>query len=477
MSISSLAVLSLSALAVAGLPEASRPYILRIDREARVTETDDATFLRRISLDLTGVIPRASEVEAFLADRRADKRVRAVDALLDSREAAERFGAAWATLLLGPPERGKERRIDRAAFESWLADAWSEDRGWDSLVEQIVVAEGSAEESAPVSFILAREGSTDVVGDIGRLFLGVSLQCAECHDHPEREISRRDFYGMLAFFGRTRARAEMGRLEIVDRPVGLVLMPDSQDTVAPKFLGAGVESAAHGREMRRRFADLIGGTESLARVFVNRAWSMYMGTGLIEPVDDLAQGDDRSRRLLDDLAIELRAQRYAIRPLVRAIVLSKAYSGARAIKPLAPDQLLASLLRATGVQYTFRLNPDRRARLNRLLTAAIELAYGGEQDRRRTDPIATVPLTLMMMNGRLTVRGAEDRPGGVLDEVLERHRDPHTRLRALYLGTLSRPPSAQEEAAIFAQLDRESTAAWEDLLWALLNSTEFLYDR
>jgi hypothetical protein len=340
---------------------------------------DDATFLRRTTLDLTGRIPTSEEVLAFEADRRPDKRKAAVRRLLDSEGYAEHFSDVYADLLVEGSLATQRPRLHEATRQ-WLEVQFAENRRWDDMTRELLTVEGSLDELGPAGFLVShgRKNRVEAVtAATSRVFLGVHLECAQCHDHPtDPRYAQEDFYGMAAYFARTKIRFKDQRPTIVDRPRGEMRMPTATDApgsrsgprVDPRFLG---RTAPIGGDQTRReaLADTVIASDLFAKTMVNRTWASLMGRGLVEPWDDLGgENDERHPAMLEHLAQRFTASGYDHRALVEAIVLSTAYQrssaaptpdaeGRRtrafaqaAMRPLKAEQLYRSLMMATGVE-------------------------------------------------------------------------------------------------------------------------------
>jgi hypothetical protein len=364
----------------------------------------DGEFLRRLTLDLAGRIPTLPEARAFLGDRSPDKRARAVDRLLASDEFAEHWGGGiYADLLFGDEDKAAklERRYDPAA---WLVQAFAENRPYDQLATQLITASGDLRDNGAVAFIGSRArgggGPEAVAGATARIFLGLQIQCAQCHDHPyDPRWHQEDFYGLVAFFARTKAKneksgkeksgnaeaapamamapdAEMAApgkakpdktLVLLEAPRGEAKMrrphTETDVTVRPRFLGREL-TARPGDTRRRTVARAIVASDLFPKAMVSRTWAQLLGHGVMDPWDDLgAEDDPRHPPLLRALAEQFVASRYDIKALIRTIVLSSAYgrsasggTGDQAVRlfarsgvrPLPPEPLFRSLLVATG---------------------------------------------------------------------------------------------------------------------------------
>jgi hypothetical protein len=536
---------------IAGLLLATPPgevYRAIIDRAidrasagAALTDTDDATFLRRATIDATGVVPDARAVTGFIASVSKDKRAELIARLLDDKRAASHFAEIWSKTLLGPFEPMRERRINRTLFSRWLTDSFADP--WDKTTTAMITATGSPDLDPPVNFLLAQMSPEELIGNMSRIFMAVGMQCAECHDHPEQNISRRDFYGMLAFFGRTQLRVEKlamvpeearrnmspameerierelakakergnetpyARPVIADRAFGELMFPDSNEPVRPKLLGGDKPERGSGHVQRLELASYITARETgyFARAFVNRTWAQLMGRPLADSIDDLgldkcgAKEKTAAQDLLCELARAFADNGLQPKSLMLGIMSSHAYRvstdrgsrppaavealAVRQIKPLSPEELYATLLMVTGAEKMFaKGDPLRRSRMKETALIGLSQLYGEDEEKPGAAPIATVPLSLTMMNGEALNKAITPFPGGTIDRLYRDVEDTGERVRTLFIIALSRPPRADELEYFEEMLEgtegrpRKQRQAYADMLWAMINSTEFVYN-
>jgi len=516
-----------------------------IDREvraawtkARITpakDADDATFLRRATLDLTGRIPTEAAVTAFLADPSKDKRGKAVDALLASPAYADHFTNVWDRILLGRDAR--QNLVDRVAFRKWLHDAFAKDTRYDRLVFDLITATGrnsvggrpgrdpaahraevDDDDDAPihgaVNWFLKYQGNLpDLAGATSRVFLGVQIQCAECHDHKTEAWKTADFQSFTACFARTRVeRIEKGkvtgvrRVEVKDtsrplRPPKRMDVPDWA-SAPPRALDGTDFSQSPNR--RRALAEWMIAPKNpwFAREIVNRTWAQMLGRGFFEPVDDLrASNPTTLPDLLARLERDFVASGYDLKHLLRVIALSEAYQRA-AEAPAAPredgldeelwshfqitrmgaDELLDSLASATRLgERLDRLGEAEAERGRFALRRQFAFAFDVDEDGDHHDEFdGTVSQALWLMNGQLVNRASSALPASALGEILASPGDDASKVRSMYLRTLSREPSAGETARVLAVVHGarpgDRRAAWEDVFWAILDSSEFLFN-
>jgi len=456
---------------------------------------EDAEFMRRAYLDMTGVIPSVSEARTFLADSGRSKRARLIDELLASPRHAVHLANTWRKMLLtGRVDPRQAAGV--AGFESWLRRQFAENLRYDNLVAELLVATGQADETSPAIFYTSLETEPKTLASAtARAFLGLRIECAECHDHPFDAWSQRDFWGYAAFFAQVEQRpsSRANVLQVADRSFGEVMLPDSDDAVPPKYLG-GSQAEERGGTRRVQLGIWMASRDNpfLARATVNRVWSLVFGRGLVEPVDDLGPRNPASHpELLDELSGYFVEIGFDMRRLWRTIANTAAYQrsgvagnenqlrpelfAAMALKPLSAEQLYESLTRATrlavpdsNLMGTDMLAPERLQFATQFETSA---AGGAEYQ-------AGIPQALAMMNGPMIAAATEPSQSGILVALEAPFFTDAERVDALFLATLSRFPSKSECDEFVGYVERGGAAgdrrqALGDVLWALVNSAEF----
>ncbi len=485
---------------------------------------DDAAWARRVHLDLIGRIPEAPVVSAFLADKRADKRARLVDELLDSPEFARHYSVVWTNLLIG---HTSPREVNRPALEKFLREQFHHNRPWSETIARLVSAEGYEDEDGASNFLLAHLNNEAVPATAvtARVLLCEQLQCTQCHNHPYVDWTQDRFWRLNAFFQQTeivrhaRTDAKTGRrvrdrLELVSIPSGgPTFYEDRQsrmNVAYPQFAGIDVSPAAE-VDRRDELARLMceGDQPQAARAFVNRLWGKLFGYGFTNPIDDMGPHNQPVLpELFDALTAGFVRTGFDVKELVRCICLSRPYQLASTLdagnsvdtpedgsiplfsrayaRPLSAEQLFDSLLTATqadraGAGYWDEVESRRRKWMEQFYTA-LDNDENSEEDAFE----GSLAQTLVMMNGDLIQQATTLRPGTVLQQILSRDIPEEDKIRQLSLATLSRPPSSQELASLRRVLRQQinmrprDTApqaaqqeAFRDLMWAYLNSTEF----
>ncbi|HMC64009.1 MAG TPA: DUF1549 and DUF1553 domain-containing protein [Gemmataceae bacterium] len=477
---------------------------------------DDAEFLRRISLDLIGRIPSATEARDFINDKSPDKRRRVVERLLKHPSYVEHFTTTWRHLLLPETDGNGEVQGQLNAFNAWLRKQIAENIAYDRMVRELLTVpfgterlrgrgKAAREEQpgapSPLAFYLAKEGKPEnLAASTAQLFLGVRLECAQCHDHPTAEWTRQKFWNLAAFFaGLERSRGDQGGAirEVFDRRE--LLIPGTTRVVEASFLDDSVPQWKFDTTARATLAEWMTAPSNrfFARAAVNRLWAHFFGIGLVEPVDDLLPTNPPSHpELLDDLADQFVAHRFDVQFLIRAITLSKAYHlssagsgpGApdlrlftrMAVRRLTPEQLYDSLVLATG----YRDPPPSRgqpAQAPPQSAARAEfLNKFADATPQRAEALMSIPQALMLMNGSFVADATTLKKGRTLTAVNDDvSLNTAGRVESLFLATLSRKPTREESARLVRYVDKgshgkERKAALADVFWALLNSPEFI---
>jgi len=479
--------------------------------QLRVTPSvacDDATYLRRAHLDIIGRLPTADEVRAFLADGSADKRARLVDALLERPEYADHWANKWADLLRPNPYRvGIKATL---SLDGWLRDAFRRNMPYDQMVRELVTAQGSTWRNGAVTVFRDRREPEEIVTMVSQLFLGVRLDCAKCHHHPFEVWGQDDFYGLAAYFSRLGRKGTglsppiSGGEEIVfTAPSGKVNHPLTGQPVPPKPLFGETREASPEEDPREVLFDWMVADEQgyFAEVAANRIWAQFMGRGLVDPVDDLrATNPPSNAPLLEALAQVLRDANFDQKELMRTIANSWTYqldslpsernaSDTRNYsryyrQRLRAETLLDAVCDVTGVPESYGGMPagSRSVEIWTHRVDSLFLDAFGRPDANQDPPCertadSTVVQTLHLMNaprmhekvtsdaGRAAKLAASDLPS---EQIVEE----------LYLAIYARMPSDEERALmlpLFGDTSESRRRATEDLMWALLNTPEFLF--
>lgn len=510
-----------------------------------VERASDVQLLRRAYLDLAGRTPTVTEVRQFLNNDDVDRYEQLVDQLIESPDHASQLAAVWRSFLI-PEGVNLDAFGGRVSFEEWLAKRFGSGAPYDQIVRELLLAEGRLAQSGPLLFYSALKLDADqLAARTSRAFLGMRLECAQCHDHPFEPWTQEDFWSYAAFFAQiSRPKGELENastvMQVRDVNRGEVMIPYTDEVVSPRLLGPdstvnaslAVENLAEenlaGKESsgrRQVLSDWLTSRENpyFARATVNRLWAYFFGRGIVDPVDDFGVANEPvSPALLDTLASQLIESEFDLSRSIRTIVLSDAYRlGSGAVHDLESSGPKNSDLRNSdlenGALDESGLDQQAEARLAvfaqmnvKTLTAeqlydCIAVAtmldasgnagdysvyrFGNTQRdaflqtfaapaSSRSDYLAGIPQALTLMNGSLIDNATSDASSGRVKSLQAPFFSDTERIGVLFMATLSRPASADEQE-LLADLIPDN-ASWEqrstalsDILWALLNSSEF----
>jgi hypothetical protein len=471
----------------------------RADRVRPTPPADDSEFLRRAFLDLTGRIPRPADVHEFLADTSADKRARLIDRLLDDPRYAVHFANVWRAALAPEITSRREAGVFQAGFEAWLRDRLRAGVGYDRLVRELlttpIAEEGHGTEPVlrdperpnPLAFFAVKEARPEnVAAAVTRTFLGIRLECAQCHDHPFAKWKQEQFWTQAAFFAGLSRQGNGIFAPLAEAPGRRELtLPDGRKPAAARFL----DGTAPRRGSAGPRAELAGWITSpdnpyFARATVNRLWGQLFAVGLVDPVDDFRDDNPPSDAdLLDDLARAFVASGFDSRFLIRALCRTQAYQRTSArtdpsqdttrlparmpVKAVTAEQFFDSLALATG----YRDDQDRGAARRQFLTRFALIGSAGE-------PETSVQQALTLLNGKFVAQATDPDACPTLIAIVQTPGMSTTqRIEALSLAALGRKPTEKEAARLNAYLDKAGPARaperLADIFWALLNSAEF----
>jgi hypothetical protein len=475
---------------------------------------DDGEYLRRVYLDLVGKVPTVSEAREFLDDTSPDKRERLVESLLESSAYLSRATEIFRSMLLPEAETDGQARQLAPTFDAWLRKRVSDNAGYDRIVREVLTvrlggrggrgtnAFDPKAEPSPLAFYVAKEARPEnLASGAARVFLGIRLECAQCHNHPFARWKREEFWGLAAFFAGVGKPGENNAVTraIIESPNKHELaIPGTTKIVQASFLGGAEKPrwsrrAESGREV---LADWMLSPENpyFARAAVNRVWGRFFGVGLVEPVDDMGEDNPPAiPELLDELARQFRTHRYDLRFLIRAITATRAYGltsavgraesaspqtfAAMPVRSLSPGQFFDTLAQATGFRETGPRNLffEGRARSDFLDLFA-------NRDERPTEGQTSILQALALMNGPLMSRVTTHQTGDVLAAVTEApFFDTAGRVETLFLAALTRRPRPGERERLVKYIDeagpgKDQREALADVFWALLNSPEFRFN-
>lgn len=471
----------------------------------------DADYLRRVYLDVIGTLPTAEEARRFLADKRADKREKLVDELLERPEYADYWALKWADVL----------RVDRQilghkrayAYYRWIRDSMAQNKPFDRFTRELLTAEGPLDETGPASFYRVVTKPGDLASSLSQVLLGVRIACAECHHHPFDRWSQTDYFGMQAFFTQigSRASARGESIQATGDPV--TKHPRTGETVLPHALGTsplpskGEGPAVRGLPGDRRIvlADWMTSPKNpwFARNLANRMWAHFLGRGLVEPIDDVRDTNPPSNpELLDALAKHVVDTKFDVKQLIRAITKSRTYQ--LSSKPNATNDkdeqnysraffrridaevMLDMVSQTLGVPEKFGGSPpgtraiqlwDSKVNHYFLKLYGRPLRQTACECERIVEP--SVSQVLHLLNSPEIHAKLTHERGSVAKWVREKKSDAEL-VEEIYLTFYSRLPNEAERKTSLDLLQRSAEQrrpAAEDLAWTLMNTLEFVFKR
>jgi hypothetical protein len=470
--------------------------------------TSDAEFLRRVSLDLTGLAPTPDQIREFLADKTETRKKRAllIDRLMDRPEFVNHWSVKWSDLL--QVNRAKLGDKGVWTFRDWIRDSIASNKPYDKLVRELVTARGSTFRNPPANFLRFTKEPKVAMETTTQLFLGVRMVCAQCHDHPFEQWTQNQYYSLSAFFAGFGTKAGMhSEEEIVfeKREDAEIHHPKDGRVMPAKFLFGADKFTIRETELRDSLADWLTAKENpfFAKAMANRMWSYFVGRGIIEPVDDIRASNPPSNpALLDALTRDFVDHGFDLRHLIRVIVNSRTYqlsyrpnetnradeiNFSHALpRRLSAEQLLDAVYIATGTSTKLKEVPlDSRAQdfPDPSVDRGGFLDLFGRPERqtsceceRRSD--VSLVQALNLLNGSTIADAIADSEGRIAKLILGGASDRQV-IEDLYLASLGRLPEASEMDRAQTYLSGRGGRAEraQDLLWALLNSNEFLFNR
>jgi hypothetical protein len=464
---------------------------------------DDATFIRRVTLDIAGRLPTLEEAQAFLADPDAAKRDRLIDQLLASPDYAEHFAMKWSAILRNKRTNDDLHRHGSYAFHEWIRTQLADNVPYSDFVRGVLTASGEAGENPPVIWYRQASDINQQVEDASQLFLGLRLQCARCHHHPFEVWGTDDYFELAAFFSRVGKKKGLqpGEDRIFHNR-GTAQAAGPKGTHKAAVLGGEQAALAADDDPRRTLVDWMTTPDNpyFARALVNRYWKHFFGRGLVDPEDDMRLTNPATNpALLDALARHFVDHGYDMQDLIRVICRSTTYqlsaepnafnaADRQSFSRFYPRRLPAEVAldaidRLTGKTTSFAgVLPGTRAVAlpdpafaNHFLTvfgrpnadSACECERGGE---------ANLAQSLHLINSTDILGKLTD--GRAARLAADTTRDTAAKLDELYLVALSRPATAEERGHVETYLASHAEnlpAAWEDIVWSLLNTKEFLF--
>ena len=463
--------------------------------------TSDGVFLRRVYLDTIGVMPTVAEARKFLADKRPDKRQRLVDHLLTREEYADYWAMKWADIL--QIDKNIVNPQATVAMTRWLRRQFKDNTPYDQFVSRIVTARGNTQIESPAAFFRVQNSPEKAGRSISQVFLGVRIECAQCHHHPFEKWSQADYFAFSGFFtGVNRRGAPGGGTKILSIGGNNLKHPRTGKLVDPAGLGGPVVKFEPQSDRRKPLAAWMASPKNpyLARTIANRLWAHYLGRGLVEPVDDMrATNPATNEPLLEALAQYLVKNRFDLKKLTRLIVTSRTYQLSAATNPsnrrdaqnyshalfkaLPAEVLLDAICHATKVHEKFIGWPVgyRAVQVwDNHMPSYFFRVFGKPQRvtvcecERGNEP--SMAQALHLLNAPETANKLQSRFGRVA-KLAATKQSPAKIIEELYLAALARFPSAAESKLMLSAFDGATRRqAAEDVLWTLINTKEFIYN-
>ncbi|MBI3862796.1 MAG: DUF1549 domain-containing protein [Planctomycetia bacterium] len=476
---------------------------------------DDATFLRRATIDICGTLPTPHEVAEYCADARTDKRARLIDRLLDRPEYASYFALKWADILQnrGAGYSTSKQREGTALFAGWIRDSLAENKPYDQFVSEILTASGSQKENPPATWYRTVRKPPEFVESVAQAFLGVRIQCAQCHHHPAERWSQADYYGLAAVFGRVGrkggfADAEVPTDEVIYlKEAGDVVHPRTGAVLRPRALGGDEFAIGEHDDPRKGLARWMTSPVNpfFARTMANRMWAHFLGRGIIHPIDDARSTNPPSNpELLDALAREFISSGYDIKHLIRVIANCSAY-GLEAVphegnagdtqaysrfypRRLPAEALLDGISQVLDVPTEFPGGPGKFPAGTRAIdlpdenVAAHFLDVFGRPSRNSACECERVDAPSLNQALEL-VNSAEIQrklmsESGFARRIAAQGSLPATIADDIFVCVLGRPPRPDEKksAIEFLESEPDRADACRSLLWSLIATHEFLFN-
>jgi len=497
--------------------------VLKKLEELRIPPSGQATdeeFLRRAYLDAAGILPTPSEVETFLSDKSPDKRARMIDQLLERSEFVDYWAYKWSDLLLVSSRRLS--KSDMWTYYNWIRENVAADKPWDQFVREIIAASGNARENGAANYYLIHREPIDIMENTTQAFMGMSITCARCHNHPLEKWTQMDYYGMLNMFSRVRIKTAAPQLvggvfegaSVYSSPTGDINHPRIGRPLPPKPLDSPAMDLDSPENRRAYYAQWLTSPQNpyFARALVNRVWKNFMGRGLVEAVDDLrATNPPSNSELFDAVVADFVKSGFDVKKLIRTIMTSATYqASSRPLEQNAQDEkyfshyilrrqpaevLLDSLSQVTQSPQEFKGFPVGM-RAMQLPDARVEsyflTAFGRppREQTRESDRTAEPSITqaLHIINGD-TLNSKLRSPDGTISMLMKLGLSDGRTVEYLFLSAFSRYPREEEKRLMVNALgsahkartadasgEDPYRAALEDMLWAMLTSKEFTFN-
>jgi hypothetical protein len=488
--------------------------MLGIGKASDLKLVDDVRFFRRVSLDLVGRQPTLDEYRAFVKDASPDRREQTVERLLASPDFGKNWGNYWSDVIGMRQPEPQLTFLNYGPFRGWLAEQFNKGAGWDESVFRMVTAVGKVGDGAQGTFVGFHQGEGNrIAGEMSRVFMGVRIACAECHDHPFVDMPQETFHGMAAFFARVSVKLEhndSNLINVASQEKGEHKMPGSKEEMKPTlYEGDSLELGISDLARREKLGDWLvnGDNPFFARAFVNHIQARLMGRGFFDPVDDLGEGaEPLLAEAHDALAGHFVASDFDARSVFRTIVNSQAYQAVDRARPQSPtddketskdetqfasftgarpkklrgDEVFDSLATAVSL-------PNVKGKIGKKSEAVrfpippkstrdlVNEAFAYDPAFRDALINRTMDQAMFLINNDQILKQIDANGDTVLARLLKDESENKVVVDVLYARVLAREPSSRERAIVLKHVDslNDRERAFEDVLWSLLNSAEF----
>jgi hypothetical protein len=488
--------------------------MLGIGKASDLKLVDDVRFFRRVSLDLVGRQPTLDEYRAFVKDASPDRREQTVERLLASPDFGKNWGNYWSDVIGMRQPEPQLTFLNYGPFRGWLAEQFNKGAGWDESVFRMVTAVGKVGDGAQGTFVGFHQGEGNrIAGEMSRVFMGVRIACAECHDHPFVDMPQETFHGMAAFFARVSVKLEhndSNLINVASQEKGEHKMPGAKEMIKPTvYRGEALDLGLSDLARREQLAYWLVDRDNpfFARAFVNHIQARLMGRGFFDPVDDLGEGaEPLLAEAHDALAGHFVASDFDARSVFRTIVNSQAYQAVDRARPQSPtddketskdetqfasftgarpkklrgDEVFDSLATAVSL-------PNVKGKIGKKSEAVrfpippkstrdlVNEAFAYDPAFRDALINRTMDQAMFLINNDQILKQIDANGDTVLARLLKDESENKVVVDVLYARVLAREPSSRERAIVLKHVDslNDRERAFEDVLWSLLNSAEF----
>ncbi len=490
----------LDALALAKIIDQEINQALKSEGVPASSLAADAEFYRRVHLDLVGVVPTPDKVIAFLDNKDANKRAQVIDELLADERFGKQLSEVWSGLTI--PRESNNRRLDHTPFQNWLAKNFNANTPLDKMVFELLTSTGNLDENGAVGYFVGNPTVDKMTDNVAKMFLGVRLECAQCHNHPFVSWKQEEYWGMAAFFMKTKLTvnpqqaAKKGVAPGIFESGGPAKgkkgnLPESAKIVPAKFLQAEQPKLVPSEAYRPVLAKWIVAPDNpfFARAMVNRFWYQLYGRGIVNPVDDMHEENVPSHpELLAALTEQFKTNGYDLKYLIKAICNSETYQRTsrpvegnqddkvffshRSVRVLTSEQLYDSIIAVLGSAANAkgdRVAPKQKGGGGTPRDQFLNFFRVDDVDPQ--DYQAGIPQALRLMNS-----GQLNATNGIADQAMKAGgNDPNKIIERLYFSVLSRPPTQAELTRMNDYVRKQGTPkqGYSDITWVLLNSSEF----